>query len=82
MEDERLLVGDMLLDDLVISRMNADDVLDDRVATYERRNGIEELTALAVNAILEVELVAGAESHVTLAVEGLVDGQVQRLDYA
>ena len=82
MEDERLLVGNMLLDDLVIGRMNADDVLDDRVATYERRNGIEELAALAVNAVLEVELVAGAESHVTLAVEGLVDGQVQRLDYA
>ena len=35
MEDIRLFIRDMLLEDMIVSRMNADDVLDDTVATYQ-----------------------------------------------
>ena len=81
MEDIRLFIRDMLLEDMVVCRMDADDVFDDAVATYERRDGIVEEAILGVGDTLELEVVTRAERNIAFCIIGIVHGQVQRHHY-
>ena len=81
MEDIRLFIRDMLLEDMVVCRMDADDVFDDAIATYERRDGIVEEAILGVGDTLELEVVTRAERNIPLGIVGVVHGQVQRHHY-
>ena len=78
MEDIRLFIRDMLLEDMVVCRMDADDVFDDAIATYERRDGIVEEAILGVSDTLELEVVTRAERNIAFLIIGVVYGQVQR----
>lgn len=78
----RLLVGDVLLEDMIKRRMNADDIPDDRITSMTGRYDIQELAVLGITITLELERIALTDRDVSVAIEGRVDGQVERLHYA
>ena len=77
-----LLVGDVYGIPTFKGRMNADYVLEDRVATYERRNGVVEDGICLECITLVDEDVTEAECNVAFAVVSIVHREVQRLDNA
>lgn len=81
-EDIGLFIRYMLLEDLIVRRVLRDDIFDNGVTADRGRDRIVELTAIVVLSSVEEEGVSGADGYITLAIERLIDGQVQRFHYA
>ena len=80
MEPAGVLVGNVNGINAVIRRVNADDILDNRVTAVKRRNRVVERTLLSVRCVLKYKGTTFAERDIAFTIEPFINREVESGD--